>query len=154
MGKQARGLCQLQRGSALDPTPPLGDRANVFARALAGVWPSLCKNTVALGELPPLPSGGKGEGPLRLGGQGADSLNGPIGDKAGGHVPRCSLSQHPHPWSRQRPALPRQRGNPHSPHALGQAVQCCPRLFGPLAPHTRLAWQPSSAPLLLAEDKL
>lgn len=61
MGKQARGLCQLQRGSAFDPTPLLGDRANVFARALAGVWPPLCKKTVALRELPPVPSGGKGE---------------------------------------------------------------------------------------------
>ena len=43
MGKQARGLCQLQRGSVLDPTPLLGGRANVLARALGGVWPPLCK---------------------------------------------------------------------------------------------------------------
>lgn len=35
----------------------------------------------------------------------------------------------------------------------GQAAQCCPRLLSPLAPHTRLAWQPSSASLL-PEDKL
>lgn len=96
----------------------------------------------------------KGRGPLRLGGQGADSLRGPIEDKVGGHVLRCSLSRHPHPWSRQHPPLPRQHGNPHSSHPLGQAAQCCPMLFSPLAPHTCLAWQPSSAPLLLAEDKL
>lgn len=96
----------------------------------------------------------KGRGPLRLGGQGADSLNGPIEDKVGGHVLRCSLSRHPHPWSRQHPPLPRQHGNPHSSHPLGQAAQCCPMLFSPLAPHTCLARQPSSAPLLLAEDKL
>lgn len=75
----------------------------------------------------------KGKRPLRPGRQGADNLNGPSGGKVRGHALRCSLSQHPHPWSRQHPPLPRQHGNPHSPDprpgssVLPQAAQSpCP----------------------------